>query len=374
MVKKRSVFDINFEVDDEPEDVGFPAGNPELETKSFNVQGHPLQNEAAPAQSTSRRGPMASAITEAADATTERATAEAAIRAENDALAHEHVRLKKLGLITDLIDTSAVVITKLTRDRSSNVDPELEELKDSIQAVGLSNPIRVEQTENGFELIQGFRRLAAFKELAEETGDPRYSKIPAALVPRGEPLVDLYRKMVDENLVRKDISFGEMAQLALSYARDEDMDPGDAVTVLYASALKQKRTYIRQFTRVLDGLGEGMRHPEAIPRSLGIELYKLFEADPSLAPLVADALAALPSHTPAAEIAVLRKALEPVKAERDAAPRSVAKTSLRLARPEGEARVIAQDGRVELRLPRDFSAVSRAKLQEAIEAFLTTLD
>lgn len=80
-----------------------------------------------------------------------------------------------------------------------------------------------------FELIQGFRRLTAFKQLAEETGDLRYTRIPAAMVPRGAPLVDLYRKMVDENLIRKDLSFGEMAQLALSYARDEGIPDGEAI-------------------------------------------------------------------------------------------------------------------------------------------------
>ncbi|MFB3306816.1 ParB N-terminal domain-containing protein, partial [Pseudomonas sp. AMR01] len=170
MAKKRSVFDINFELDAEEESTEFPAGNGPLETKAYNVQGHPLQNhEPAPA----RRGPMASAIAETAEATRERANAEAAIRAENDALAHEHVRLKKLGLITDLIQTSEVKTSKLTRDRSANIDPELAELKESIKAVGLSNPIRVEKTDEGYELIQGFRRLSAFQQLAEETGDPR---------------------------------------------------------------------------------------------------------------------------------------------------------------------------------------------------------
>lgn len=198
------------------------------------MQGQPLQD-----REPVRRGPMASAIAEAADATAERTIAEASIRAENDALAHEHVRLKKLGLITDLIKTSDVATTKLTRDRSTNVDPELDELIDSIRHVGLSNPIRVEQTESGYELIQGFRRLSAFRALEVQTGDPRYTRIPAVLVPRGEPLAELYRKMVDENLVRKGVSFGEMAMLALSYARDEGVTPSDAVTVLYASALKQ---------------------------------------------------------------------------------------------------------------------------------------
>lgn len=369
MVKKRSVFDINFEDDAESETEGFPAGNPQLETKSFNVQGHPLQNEAAPA----RRGPMASAITEAADATSERATAEAAIRAENDALAHEHVRLKKLGLITDLIETSEVVITKLVRDRSFNVDPELAELKDSIQAVGLSNPIRVEQTENGYELIQGFRRLNAFRELAAETNDPRYDKIPAALVPRGEPLADLYRKMVDENLVRKDISFGEMAQLALSYAQDGGIESGEAVSILYASALKQKRSYIRQFAKVLEALGPSLRHPEAIPRALGLDVYKLLEAEEGRGAEIAAKLQALSTKDGASEVRVLRDVLTESRAGAKSPPKAMSKTSLRLARPEGEARVIAQNGKVELRLTRDFSAVSKEELQAAIEAFLDRL-
>ena len=317
---------------------------------------------------------MASAISETLEATTERASAEAAIRAENDALAYEHVRLKKLGLITDLIQTSDVHTDKLTRDRSANVDPELAELKKSIQAVGLSNPIRVEQTENGYELIQGYRRLTAFRALAEETGDPRYTRIPAALVPRGEPLVDLYRKMVDENLVRKDLSFGEMAQLALSYAQDSEGDVGDAVSTLYASALKQKKTYIRQFARVIGDLDGALRFPEAIPRALGLDLYRYFEAGADHAATLKNALAAQPDRDADAELAVLRAALTSKKPATKAAVRSSSKTSLRLGLPEGEMRVTASDGKVEMRLPRDFSAVSKARLQRGIEAFLAALD
>lgn len=368
MVKKRSVFDINFEPDT---DDTFPAGNqPPLETKSFNVQGHPLQD-----REPARRGPMASAIAETADATAERSQAEAAIRAENDALAHEHVRLKKLGLITDLIQTADVLMTKLTRDRSASADPDLAELKDSIKSVGLSNPIRVEQTADGFELIQGFRRLTAFRQLAAETGDARYTRIPAAMVPRGEPLVTLYRKMVDENLIRKDLSFGEMAQLALAYARDEGVAYGDAVSTLYASALKQKRTYIRQFARVLDALDGAIRHPEAMPRALGLDLYKLIEAEPDRLPGIIAALHDLPDRDAESELQVLRDTLLAAKKPRAKLPaKAMSKTSLRLARPEGEARVIASDGKIELRLSRDFSAISRSRLQEGIEALLATLD
>ena len=373
MVKKRSVFDINFDPD-EGEEEQFPAGNheekPDLPRPHY-IQGHPLQNhDPVPA----RRGPMASAISETLEATTERATAEAAIRAENDALAHEHVRLKKQGLITDLIQTSDVHTDKLTRDRSANVDPELAELKQSIQAVGLSNPIRVEQTDAGYELIQGYRRLTAFRELAEETGDPRYTRIPAALVPRGEPLVDLYRKMVDENLVRKDLSFGEMANLALAYAHDSGIEVGDAVSTLYASALKQKKTYIRQFARVLDDLNGALKYPEAIPRALGLEVYKFLDANPGAAKALSDRLAAQPARDAEAELAILRDGLKVKKPEPKRAGRSTSKTSLRLGLPEGEMRVTASDGKVEMRLPRDFAAVSKQSLQRGIEAFMAAID
>ncbi len=372
MVKKRSVFDINFDPNDD-DSAGFPAGNQRApETKAFNVQGHPLQNSGpVPA----RRGPMASAISETAEANVERAGAEAAIRAENDALAHEHVRLKKLGLITDLIKTDDVLSTKLTRDRSANIDPDLAELKVSIVAVGLSNPIRVEQTAEGYELIQGFRRLRAFRELAQETGDPRYTRIPAAMVPRGEPLVDLYRKMVDENLVRKDLSFGEMAQLAVSYAQEAGIEADEAVSVLYASALKQKRSYIRQFARVLQDLEGALRHAEMIPRALGLELGKGLEASPQLARGIVQGLAAAPDRDAAQEVRILRDALtSDVEPTKKRAVKAVSKTTLRLARPEGEARVIASEGRVEIRLEKDFSAVNKARLQSAIEAFLQSIE
>ena len=372
MSKKRSVFDINFELDAEEEAVEFPAGNSTAtEIEVYKVEGHPLQNH-EPALP--RRGPMASTIAETAEATHERANAEAAIRAENDALAHEHVRLKKLGLITDLIQTSEVMTSKLTRDRSANVDPEIGELKDSIMAVGLSNPIRVEKTDNGFELIQGFRRLSAFRQLAEETGDPRYTRIPAAMVPRGEPLVGLYRKMVDENLIRKELSFGEMAQLALSYARDERIDVAEAVSTLYASAIKQKRTYIRQFARVLEALDGTVHYPEAIPRALGLDLYKLIDGQPGRAGEIAAKLIAVPDRDKDAEMGVLRDALTGRKKSEVRDAKSVSKTSLRMGRPEGQARVTATDGKLELRLERDFSAIPRARLQQSIEAFLAALD
>ena len=134
-MSKRRVFDIDFD------DSAVPAGT-----------------EDAPE---ARRGPMAAAISENAAALSERQQAEAAIRAENDRLAHEYVALKKNGQIVARVALEEIRADKLIRDRTPDRDPDLDELKASIRAVGLSNPIHVEEVADGYELIQGFRRLSA---------------------------------------------------------------------------------------------------------------------------------------------------------------------------------------------------------------------
>ena len=55
-------------------------------------------------------------------------------------------------------------------------------------------------------------------------------------------------------------------------------------------------------------------------------------------------------------------------------PARQAKTTFRLNRPEGEAKCTVADGRLELRLQRDFSGVERKRLEAAVDAFLSALD
>lgn len=366
-MSKRRIFDIDF-----PDEVGGapdPAGQ----------AGVPAGTEPA------RRGPMAAAITENAEALRRRQEAEAAIRAENDRLAHEMVRLKKLGLIVDLVPLDAIRAEKLTRDRAPARDPELDELKESIRAVGLSNPIRVEEADGGYELVQGFRRLAAYRELLAETGDARYAAIPAGLVMRGETLESLYRRMVDENLVRRDISFAEMAELARAYVSDAATGAvtiDQAIAALYASAGRQKRVYIRNFAALLERLGGHLLHAHAMPRALGLALLKRIEREPGAQSALVQRLVAQPDRSEEAELAILRDFAERAGQGAAGTPARVlrtggqpgAKTSLRVARGADIVRCTATAGRVELRLDRDFSALDRHRLQEAVEAFLDALD
>ncbi|WP_102224859.1 ParB/RepB/Spo0J family partition protein [Acidimangrovimonas sediminis] len=398
MSRKRRIFDIEM-----PDESTGPSSDAEDQTRGDDPQGDGSKGgntpgaapeEAAadlsqtfPAGKTQRRGPMATAITEAAQSARERQDIEARIRAENDALAHEHVRLKKLGLVMEMIPLDQVETWKLTRDRTKGPDPELPELTESIRTLGLSNPIRLEARSDGrYELIQGYRRLGAYRALLEETGDDdRWGTIPAVVAEPGEQLERLYRLMVDENLVRKDISFYEMAQLALDYAGDPQTEESDAdkvVAQLFASAGYQKRSYIRGFIKLVERVGDLLRHGPAIPRRLGLTLVQKLEVEPALVQVLREDLKGWDDRSAADELDVLRRlcgagdeALDPPAPKPAKAPgQGRAKTSFQLDRREGRAKCTAANGRLEIRLPRDFTMIDRRKLEDAVNRLLDQLD
>ncbi|KKL80459.1 hypothetical protein LCGC14_2004550 [marine sediment metagenome] len=331
-----------------------------------------------------RRGPMASAISENASALRDRKQAEDDIRAENDRLAAEFVRMKREGLVIDRVPLGDVLTERLVRDRKPGEDEDLDELKLSIREIGLSNPIRVEARADGrFELIQGMRRLSAYRALFDETGDPAFGAIPAGIVPIEAEVETSYRRMVDENLVRKDISFAEMASLARRYAADPGngcTEVSDAVTTLFKSASYTKRSYIRAFAELLARLEKVLEHPQEIPRNVGVELKRRLDREPDLAGRVASALRAEPDRDAPREVDILRGFLDgagalPVGkvAPGKSRPRQ-AKTTFQVPVPEGVAKCSALQGRLELRDNRDFSAIDRRKLESAIAAFYAALD
>ncbi|MFS4583390.1 ParB/RepB/Spo0J family partition protein [Phaeobacter sp. C3_T13_0] len=376
-MSKRRMFDIDFPSDPTPpeSDGGAPApSNTSSDRKAPETKSAVRTGEA-------RRGPMATAISENADALRSRAEVEQTIRAENDRLAHEFVRLKTLGLVVDRIPLEQISTSKLIRDRAVNRDPDLGELKESIRDLGLSNPIRVEEDGDGYQLVQGFRRLSAYRELYEETGDDQFGLIPAGLVARGETLQGLYRRMVDENLVRRDISFAEMAQLALSYSRDPETSLDsveETVALLYASAGRQKRSYIRHFAELLDMIGAELSFAESIPRALGLDLKKHLAENMIALESLQQRLRGQVFSSAEEELSVLRQALKaPGSGAKEASTgkqTGIAKTTLRCSVPAGTVRCLARDGRIEMAMERDFSAVDQKRLETAIAAFFDALD
>lgn len=380
MSKKRRMFDLEL-----PEEETFPAGKTEgaepIPDEGISLRG------ARPGAG-GRRGPMAAAVQENADALRARAAQEAAIRAENDELARELVRLKKLGLIVDLVPIEAIDLGKLIRDRARGPDLELAELKASIRDVGLSNPIRVEPSGNGrYELVQGLRRLSAFRELFAETGEERFARIPAGLMGAGATLDELYRRMVDENLVRKDVSFAEMAELARAYAADPLTDCQDvdkAVAVLFQSAGYQKRSYIRAFAVLLERVGAYLKHPHEIPRNLGLDLRRRLDGDEArVVEGIRRDLQDWKDRGAQDELEVLRRWAGPGggaapgegKAARSAPAAGArrAKVTFQLGRADGAAKCTAANGRLEIRMPLDFSTLDRRRLEAAVKGLLDAL-
>lgn len=369
MSRKRRVFDI-----DMPEEaIGdaketFPAGKSE--------------------QGEKRRGPMASAIAESASSSRERTEVADQIRQENDALAHEFMRLKRLGLVVEVVEVDAIKSDKLVRDRQAEDEDALVELIASIRDVGLSNPVQLERaTDDRFELVQGYRRLEAYRRLLAETGDAEtYGRIPAIVLPDGQTLDALYRKMVDENMVRKDISFAEMAQLAINYsmdARTDEISADKAVALLFKSAGYQKRSYIRNFIKVLEHIGSSLQYPAELPRALGVALASRIVADSQLAEKITAKLAGVGNRTSEVELEILRGfagmggtegAVGSVKSPKaKAVSPAKSKTSFQFNRPEGKAKCIAGQGVLEVRVDRDFSMLERRKLEQAINSLLDSL-
>jgi len=242
-------------------------------------------------------------------------------------------------------------------------------------------------TSEARSLPSGAREVIDYKVLLAETGDAdKWGRVPAGIVATGKPLHDLYRRMVDENLVRKDISFAEMAVLAQKYARDPETETNnveDAVLVLYRSVGKQKRSYIRAFGQLLDLIGDALIYPEAISRNVGLALRKRLDEVPGTARALCAALQGLgAARSLEAEQDLLRLFAGRAGAGQGAGvPRAKggaverpAKTTFRLERPRGAARCTASNGRLEVRLDTDFSAKDRRKLESALAAFLSALE
>ena len=125
-----------------------------------------------------------------------------------------------------LIPPAEIDAAALTRDRASLDEAALTELRLSIAVSGLRMPIEVfELAEpdgpHRYGLISGFRRLAAFRSLAETARDKaRYAAIPA-FVRTPKSAEDLYVQMVEENAIRAEVSPWEQAMVAVKAARAE---------------------------------------------------------------------------------------------------------------------------------------------------------
>ncbi|MFG6562490.1 ParB/RepB/Spo0J family partition protein [Sulfitobacter sp. 1A15299] len=172
----------------------------------------------------------------------------------------------------DRIDDHAYARDRRHLDRDGEA---WQELMDSLRARGQQTPIEVTVSDldpETYRLVSGFRRLSALRELRAETGEDRFATVKA-LVSERPDTVDAMVAMVEENEIRKDVSFyerGRICCLAVEHGVVETVD--DAIQTLFANSSRNRRYKIRNFTLIHQHLAPYLDYPEAIGERLGARL------------------------------------------------------------------------------------------------------
>ncbi|MBU2963578.1 ParB N-terminal domain-containing protein [Citreicella sp. C3M06] len=336
----------------------------------------PLDDTALPRKRARDVGPMGAAVREAAGSLAESTENLVEQRRMNAADAKEFRRAQDEGRVLVSIPLDQIRTDDLPRDRldldAVAASDEMEELKSSIRERGQKEPIEVFRLGDGYQLKKGWRRLTALRHLFEETGDERFSQAVVRVDEGAASRIDLYIDMVEENVIREDLSFAEMAQVAIVAAADDAMEGQGAdalVGRLYASMHKMKRSYIRSFVFLMQAVGPSLRFPKAVPRNLGVDVARRLQAAPDQAKALARDLAR--ADTPDAQAAILRRFADHPADAPVARPRR--EKSEKYEFHVGRSKVTARKGECRILSETDFSSVDRQTLQRAIEAFEAVL-
>lgn len=321
-------------------------------------------------------GPMGTAVREAAASLQESTGAKVEQRRQNASDAKEFRAAQQEGRVLVHLPLDSILTDDLPRDRleleAVATSDEMDELVASIRRRGQQEAIEVFLDGAGsYQLKKGWRRLTALRRLFEETGDEQYANVTARVSSSEDDRLALYTDMVEENIIREDLTFAEMAHLAITASKDEAFDGVSAdemVGRLYASLHKMKRSYIRSFVYLLQELGEALRWPKDVPRNLGVDVSRRLKVSTGTDKLLT---ALNECKTPQAQS-------EALAAFVSAAPKSQASKPKR-AREKfefhvGNAKVTARSGECRIVDERDYTQVPKDRLERAIRAFLDALN
>ena len=217
------------------------------------------------------------------------------------------------GRLIQALPLDAIEADHLVRDRLVADEEEMQTLISSIRARGQQTPVEGMALEGGrYGLISGWRRLTALRRLAEE--DAKFDTV-LAIPRRPDTAADAYRAMVEENEIRVGLSYYERARIVARAAEQGVYeDPKAALSGLFASASRPRRSKIGSFVRLHDALDDALRFPAAIPERLGLALVKEIDADPGFAPRLRALLADAGAGDAETEAEVLSRALRPAPA------------------------------------------------------------
>ena len=221
------------------------------------------------------------------------------------------------GLTVESIALDWIDTRFLTPLDATEPDIALRELTRSIFELGLLNPIVLRapagEQRGIFDLVQGRRRLAAVQRLWSETRDRRWARIPARVLRIDTNPADLYRRIVDENTLRRGYSHAEMAQMVQTCLSDENaaLDTAeDVISMVFRSMSQLRRNHIARFVRLLERVGPLLKYPTAIPRELGLALEEYLSETPDAMVRLSDALADWDNRSVDDELGVLHELIE----------------------------------------------------------------
>ncbi len=338
----------------------------------------PLAPTAAPRTRDRAPGPMGAAVRDAAENMTEATEAKVEQRRRNAEDAKAFRQAQQDGRLLLTLPLEDVATDDLPRDRLELEEvarsDEMEELKASIRARGQKEPVEVYLDAAGrHQIKKGWRRLTALRQLLEETGDTRFARIMVRVETGNDDRLERYVDMVEENVVREDLTFAEMAQVAITAAADPalaEVDANELVNRLYGSLHKTKRSYIRAFVFLLTALGDALQWPKQVSRNLGVDVSRALRS-PEQAELLRAELAACADE--AAQTRVLEAFL---KQERSGPKNEEVQPAPRKQKFEffvGNTKVTARAGECRLVSEADFTNVPRHQLEEAVKAFEAAL-
>ncbi len=319
-------------------------------------------------------GPMGAAVRDVAETLQETTDAKIAQRRQNAEDAKAFRAAQGEGRVLVHIPLDEIHTDDLPRDRleleAVAASDEMDELKASIRERGQKEPVEVYVGPDGrYQLKKGWRRYTALKQLNSEKGGA--ATIVARIEQGTDDRIARYVDMVEENVVREDLTFAEMAQVAITAAQDagvEESDPAELVNRLYGALHKTKRSYIRGFVFLLVALGDDLKFPKEVSCNLGVEVSRAItsgaQADALREQLAACADAAAQTDVLTAFLAELKAAAKPVK-------RVEPKQKFEFF--VGETKVTARRGECRIVSGRDFATIPKDRLESAVKAFENAL-
>lgn len=332
-----------------------------------------------PAKSDRKRsvGPMGAAVREVAESLQESTEAKVEQRRQNAVEAKEFRQAQQEGRVLVNIPIDSIDWDDLPRDRIDLDEvaesDAMEELMTSIASRGQREPIEVYRDGSGrYQLKKGWRRLTALRRLHQSSGGDQFASVVARVAGTEAERLGLYIDMVEENVVREDLTFAEMANVAIVAARDPAMDIQDAeqaVNALYNSLHKMKRSYIRAFVHLLEQLGPALKWPKSVARNTGAEVSRKLRNEPALVSGLKQALERCADEAAQQQVLAdfLVDAVEPKKQPGAAPQREKFEFHV------GAVKVTARNGEIRIVGKVDYTEVPKDTLELAVRAFQSAL-